>query len=244
MLPVLCVSILFRPLSRVTLSPTGFCGGLFKWSVLPSALWGVSRVLTGLGAGRRLGFTSWAQSLNGSSPKAPQCLPRCGDSRDTPRASGQKGGGPGGQVSTHRLLRPPRRPAQADGLLGQSAHEALTPLRLQEAPSRLPQLLGPRASPAGDHVPPASAPSSRESRPVTSLSQIPLPFLSGGRQWLDLGSTLNPGRSYLRPRIALVTSIKSRPRGPEARTRTLLPWDNIQTTAQQSHAREGELWSG
>ena len=73
LLPILCVSVLFRPLSRVTLSPTGFCRRLFKWSVLPSALSGVSRVLTGLGGREEAGFhfLGMKSPLNGRDPKAP-----------------------------------------------------------------------------------------------------------------------------------------------------------------------------
>lgn len=155
----------------------------------------------GVGSREEAGFhfLGTKSPLNGRSPKAPQRLPGAVIPGTPPEPQVRREVGRGHRCPRIGLLRPPRRPAQADGLLGQSVHEALTPLRLQEAPSRLPQLLGPRASPAGDHIPPASAPSSRDSRPVTSLSQIPLPFLSGGRQWLDLGSTLNPGRSYLRP---------------------------------------------
>lgn len=143
------------------------------------------------------------------------------------------------------LLGPPRRPAQADSLPGQSAHEALTPLRLQEAPSRLPQLPGPRASPASDHIPPASAQLSWDARLVASLSQILLPFLSGGRQWLDLGSTLNPGPSYLQAlnhicHVHKVTSTGTR--GQDADSPSLGRHSTNCTAIP--HSGKGELWSG
>lgn len=191
-------------------------------------------------------FLGTKSPLNGRGPKVPpHASPGSVTPGTPPELQVRREVGRGDGCPRVGLLGPPRRPAQADSLPGQSAHEALTPLRLQEAPSRLPQLPGPRASPASDHIPPASAQLSWDARLVASLSQILLPFLSGGRQWLDLGSTLNPGPSYLQAlnhicHVHKVTSTGTR--GQDADSPSLGRHSTNCTAIP--HSGKGELWSG
>lgn len=174
-------------------------------------------------------------------------LPRGCDSGNTPEPQVRREMGRGDGCPRVGLLGPPRRPAQANGLPGRSAHEALTPPRLQEAPSRLPQPPGPQASPPGDHIPPASPVImgrpphliSVSDPPPLPLRRRPVASPSGGT------STLNPGRSHLQAlnRICHVRKVRSTgTRGQDADTPSLGQHSTNCTAIPRSGG--GELWSG